>query len=90
MKFPRNNGRPQIWLEETKRDRYDGGIYTLIRIFYPDGTSEYLSMNEYFDNGDYIVRVAGDWQSSTDNAWFPWDLYERRKEETTATFLGYL
>lgn len=79
--------RPQMFLEE-----HVGGDYvsTTIRIFYPDGTSEYFNMNRYYDNGNVLLMHAGDWEASCGDDWTP-DVYDGNYGNgTTATFLGYL
>lgn len=79
--------RPQMFLEEHVSGGY---VSTTIRIFYPDGYSEYLNLNNYYDNGDVLWKFAGDWEWSVGDDWSP-DIYDGGYGSgCTASFLGDL
>lgn len=82
--------RPELWLEENVYDGKDAIDFTM-RIFYPDGSSEYMTMNTYYANGDVLLRGERDWEQSYGNDWHPC-IYQglNRKDSTRATLLERL
>jgi len=81
--------KPQLWLEEQRWGEKDG-VHTMLRIFYPDGSSEYLNLNKYYDNGNVLFNTTGDWERSHGNDWSPDDYDGQYGNDTEAHFLGYL
>jgi hypothetical protein len=80
--------RPEMWLETVFCGTY---AYELLRIFYPDGSSEFLTLNTYHDNGNILIDVASTWSNSCGNDWYPVDYaVDGKRHDTRATLLGVL
>ena len=64
---------PEFWFEEWQR--VGDEISTCLRVFYPDGTSQYLNLNDYYyrnaNENDTKFNTSGDWEDSIGNHWHP-------------------
>lgn len=91
MRKLRKLKRPELWLEEHNTDR---GVDMLIRIFYPDGESDFMTLNTYYNGGDVLITRNREWiasygPKSNHGAWHP-DEWKEGNKDSVITLLQRL
>lgn len=72
MEYLRKLTEPEFYYEEYKLN--SGNVDTMIRAYFPDGTSQFLSLNRYNDYETIIPHIY-EWYDSHDNDWHPDNRY---------------
>lgn len=63
--------KPEFYFESWK----DGN--TLVRVFYPDGTSQFIQGNRYYPDGSILIpSPEKKWEDSMTNLWHPDSVYK--------------